>query len=34
MGRSEGDEVEIITPAGKRRFEIIKLTTIHQSAEL
>lgn len=34
MGKSEGDEVEIITPAGKRRFEIIKLTTIHQSADL
>jgi transcription elongation factor GreA len=31
MGRSEGDEVEIITPAGKRRFEIIKLRTIHDS---
>src|SRR6185503_4661886 len=25
MGRMEGDEVEIITPSGKRRFEIIKL---------
>ena len=31
MGRNEGDEVEITTPAGKRRFEIIKLTTIHDS---
>ena len=34
MGKSEGDEVEIITPSGKRRFEIIKLTTIHQSADV
>lgn len=34
MGRSEGDEVEITTPAGKRRFEIIKLTTIHDSEHL
>jgi transcription elongation factor GreA len=34
MGRSEGDEVEITTPAGKRRFEIIKLTTIHESPGL
>lgn len=34
MGKTEGDEVEIITPAGKRRFEIIKLTTIHQSADV
>jgi transcription elongation factor GreA len=33
MGRGEGDEVEISTPAGKRRFEIIKLTTIHQDNE-
>ncbi|HWX40769.1 MAG TPA: transcription elongation factor GreA [Blastocatellia bacterium] len=31
MGRREGEEVEISTPAGKRRFEIIKLTTIHDS---
>jgi transcription elongation factor GreA len=34
MGRSEGDEVEINTPAGKRRFEIVKLTTIHDSNDL
>jgi transcription elongation factor GreA len=33
MGRSEGDEVEITTPAGKRRFEIVKLRTIHDSEE-
>ena len=31
MGRAEGDEIEILTPAGKRRFEIVKLTTIHDS---
>ncbi len=31
MGRNEGDEVEITTPVGKRRFEIIKLVTIHGS---
>jgi len=34
MGRIEGDDVEISTPAGKRRFEIIKLTTIHDSEDL
>jgi len=34
MGRIEGDEVEITTPAGKRRFEVIKLTTIHDSNNL
>ena len=33
MGRTEGDEVEITTPAGKRRFEIVKLRTIHDSEE-
>jgi transcription elongation factor GreA len=31
MGRREGDEVEIATPAGKRRFEVVKLSTIHDS---
>jgi transcription elongation factor GreA len=33
MGRREGDEVEITTPSGKRRFEIVKLTTIHDEAD-
>lgn len=33
MGKNEGDEVEINTPAGKRRFEIVKLSTIHDSLE-
>lgn len=33
MGRQEGDEVEIVTPAGKRRFEVVKLTTVHDSGE-
>lgn len=33
MGHNEGDEVEIQAPAGKRRFEIVKLTTIHNSAD-
>jgi transcription elongation factor GreA len=31
MGKREGDEVEIVTPAGKRRFEVVKLATIHDS---
>jgi len=31
MGRKEGDEVEIATPAGKRRFEVVKLATVHDS---
>ena len=29
MGKREGEEVEVSTPSGKRRFEIIKLFTIH-----
>jgi transcription elongation factor GreA len=29
MGREEGDEVTVSTPAGARRFEIKKLTTLH-----
>jgi transcription elongation factor GreA len=29
MGGREGDEVEITTPSGKRRFEIVKLITVH-----
>lgn len=33
MGRREGDETEISTPNGKRRFEVVKLTTIHDSEE-
>ena len=31
MGRMEGNEVEVTTPSGKRRFEVIKLSTIHDS---
>lgn len=29
VGREEGDEVTVVTPAGKRSFEIVKLTTVH-----
>ncbi len=29
MGREEGDEVKVKTPAGLRSFEISRLTTIH-----
>ena len=29
MGREEGDEVKVVTPAGSRTFEIKKLTTLH-----
>lgn len=29
VGKEEGDEVKVPTPAGVRRFEIVKLLTIH-----
>ena len=32
MGKEEGDEVNVPTPAGIRTFEILKLTTIHDDA--
>lgn len=32
MGKREGDEVDITTPNGKRRFEVVRLTTIHDEA--
>lgn len=31
LNREEGDEVTVQTPNGSRRFEIIRLTTIHDS---
>jgi transcription elongation factor GreA len=32
MGKEEGDEVKVPTPAGLRTFEILKLATIHDDA--
>ena len=32
MGKEEGDEVTVRTPAGARNFEIRKLTTLHDEA--
>jgi transcription elongation factor GreA len=32
MGKEEGDEVNVPTPAGVRTFEILKLSTIHDEA--
>lgn len=29
MGKQAGDEVDITTPNGRRRFEVVRLTTIH-----
>jgi transcription elongation factor GreA len=33
VGREEGDEVEVQTPAGRREFEITKLLTVHDLLE-
>ena len=33
MGREEGDEVKVATPAGARNFEIRRLTTLHDEAK-
>jgi transcription elongation factor GreA len=32
IGKEEGDEVDVITPNGKRSFEIVKLVTVHDVA--
>ncbi len=33
MGRREGDSVVIRTPAGERRYELVRLLTLHDDAE-
>lgn len=33
LNREEGDEVTVTTPNGSRRFELVKLITIHDEAE-
>lgn len=33
MGREEGDEIKVTTPAGARQFEIRSLRTMHDEAE-
>lgn len=33
MGKEDGDEVEVQTPAGRREFEITKLLTMHDLLE-
>ena len=31
VGKEAGDEVVVVTPNGKRSFEILKLLTVHDS---
>jgi transcription elongation factor GreA len=32
LGRREGDEVKVQTPAGIKEFELVRLKTIHDDA--
>ena len=32
LNKEEGDEIKVVTPAGLRRFELIKVITIHDEA--
>jgi transcription elongation factor GreA len=29
LNRRVGDEIEVITPAGRKEFEVVRLSTIH-----
>ena len=33
LNKEEGDEIKVTTPNGVRRFELVKVTTIHDEAE-
>ncbi len=33
LGKEDGDEVEVVTPSGKKRFEVVEFKTIHDSEE-
>lgn len=33
LNKEEGDEVQVVTPGGRREFEIVKLITIHDDAQ-
>jgi len=30
LNKEEGDDINVTTPSGAKRFELVKLTTIHQ----
>jgi len=34
MGKKVGDVTTVITPGGEREFEVLKLTTMHESVEI
>ena len=33
LNKEEGDDIKVTTPNGQRKFELIKVITIHQTAE-
>jgi transcription elongation factor GreA len=33
LNRSVGDEIEVQTPKGKRRYQIVDLVTIHEKSQ-
>jgi len=33
LGRREGDEVEVQTPSGQRRYEVLEFTTLHDEPD-
>lgn len=33
LNKEEGDDIKVITPGGRRDFELVKLITIHDDAE-
>jgi transcription elongation factor GreA len=33
LNKEEGDEIRVVTPGGRRTFELVKLTTIHDDAQ-
>jgi transcription elongation factor GreA len=32
LNRKVGDEIEVVTPAGKKEFEVVRVVTIHEDA--
>src|SRR5919106_1580239 len=32
LNKEEGDDIKVVTPAGKRQFELVKIITIHDDA--
>jgi transcription elongation factor GreA len=33
LNKEEGDDISVVTPSGRRKFELVKLTTIHDEAD-